>query len=177
MSTMSIIEQLLENSNKMSRLINDNWADLEFDPIKSDYNLVKEFTEEAYEIECPETPIPMNKEQVIFLINMMLSEITELAETVSPSMEEALDLVKLCLGTDLHNESSFTEDHQETAANQADALVDSYYYSLNVACKHGMNLSKVFTAVHKANMDKRNPTTGKFIRRESDGKILKIALS
>ena len=55
---------------------------------------------------------------------------------------------------------------------QADALVDSYYYSLNAAAKKGINLSSIFQLVHKANMDKRDPVTGKFLRRD-DGKIIK----
>ena len=139
----------------------------------SNYEMVKEFTEEAYEIKCPTVPVPMNKDTVTFLIKMMLSEITELAETVTTSPEDALDLVKSCIGADVHTESTYSEDPQETAANQADALVDCYYYSLNVACKHGLDLSKVFNSVHEANMNKRDPDTGKFIRRESDGKVLK----
>jgi predicted HAD superfamily Cof-like phosphohydrolase len=35
------------------------------------------------------------------------------------------------------------------AAEQADALVDIYYYSLNAACKKGMNLSALFDVVHQ----------------------------
>ena len=41
------------------------------------------------------------------------------------------------------------------AADQADALVDVYYYSLNAAAKQGLNLSSVFNIVHQANMNKR----------------------
>ena len=36
-------------------------------------------------------------------------------------------------------------------------------------------MSKIFDVVHAANMAKRDPTTGKFIRREDDGKIIKPA--
>eukprot|EP00961_Rhodomonas_salina_P176604 2380272-Rhodomonas_salina.2 len=55
---------------------------------------------------------------------------------------------------------------------QADALIDVYYYSLNAAAKKGMNISAVFDIVHAANMAKRDPATGKFIKRD-DGKIIK----
>jgi len=58
-------------------------------------------------------------------------------------------------------------------AAQNDALVDSWYYSLNMAAKHGVNLSSIFDIVHAANMAKRDPVTGKFKHRESDGKIIK----
>ena len=55
---------------------------------------------------------------------------------------------------------------------QADALVDVYYYSLNAAAKKGVNLSSIFSIVHAANMAKRDPATGQFLKRE-DGKIIK----
>lgn len=46
----------------------------------------------------------------------------------------------------------YSNDRQgelEEAADQADALVDIYYYSLNAACKKGVNLSSLFDIVHK----------------------------
>lgn len=55
---------------------------------------------------------------------------------------------------------------------QADALVDVYYYSLNAAAKKGVNLSSIFSIVHSANMAKRDPKTGVFLKR-ADGKIIK----
>lgn len=53
-----------------------------------------------------------------------------------------------------------------------DAIVDCWYYGLDSAAKHGMNLEPVFQLVHGANMSKRNPVTGQFDRRE-DGKVIK----
>ncbi len=47
-----------------------------------------------------------------------------------------------------------------------------YYYSLNAAAKKGINLSAVFKLVHEANMRKRDPVSGVFLKRE-DGKIVK----
>ena len=60
----------------------------------------------------------------------------------------------------------------ELIGEQGDAFVDIWYYSLNCMAKKGVNLSKIFNLVHAANMDKKDPKTGKFIKR-SDGKILK----
>ena len=60
----------------------------------------------------------------------------------------------------------------ELIAEQSDAFVDIWYYSLNCMAKQGVNLSKIFDLVHNANMAKRDPLTGKFIKRE-DGKIIK----
>ena len=62
----------------------------------------------------------------------------------------------------------------EKIADQADALVDVYYYMLNAAAKKGVNMSSVFNIVHGANMAKRNPISGKFEKR-ADGKIIKPA--
>lgn len=53
-------------------------------------------------------------------------------------------------------------------------MVDVYYYSLNAAAKKGVNLSSLFGVVHAANMAKRDPASGQFLKRE-DGKILKPA--
>ena len=60
-------------------------------------------------------------------------------------------------------------------ADQADALIDVYYYSQNAACKKGINLSSIFGMVHAANMAKRDPISGTFLKRE-DGKIIKPKL-
>jgi predicted HAD superfamily Cof-like phosphohydrolase len=138
----------------------------------SNYEKVQQFTEEAWEIKCPEKPQLMSKKDVIFLISMILSETVELAETVTNSPKEAFELVQSCMGTDLH--TTITDKNEpETICEQMDALVDIWYYSLNMAAKYGMNLSKVFDIVHDANMAKKDPITGSFIKRESDGKILK----
>ena len=60
----------------------------------------------------------------------------------------------------------------ELIAEQGDAFVDIWYYSLNAMAKKGVNLSKIFDLVHGANMAKRDPETGKFLKRD-DGKIIK----
>ena len=123
--------------------------------------------------ECPDHPKPMNRTEVAFLIKMVISELDELACTVSadPATRDALMLRAFNERDRCKNFDMCTST--ETMANQADALVDSWYYSLNVAARHGINLSRIFQVVHNANMAKRDPTTGKFLRRESDGKIIK----
>ena len=63
-------------------------------------------------------------------------------------------------------------DKYKIIAEQSDAFVDIWYYSLNACAKKGINLSKIFNIVHQANMNKKDPKTGKFIKRD-DGKILK----
>jgi len=61
-------------------------------------------------------------------------------------------------------------DSAMTLHDQADALVDTIYYIVDTAVRHGMNLDKIFALVHNANMKK--VVRGKVIRRE-DGKIMK----
>lgn len=143
----------------------------------SDALKVKEFTELSTDVECPTKPTLMSTESVKFIIRMIMSELDELACTVSDNvsvkdslMQDALDTRDKCF--------KFKNDilsQEEAIADQYDALVDSYYYSLNISAKHGANLSKIFNRVHEANMAKRDPETGKFIRRECDGKVMKPA--
>ena len=134
---------------------------------------VKQFTEGS-QCQCPDTPIPMNKQEVKFVIHMVVSEMVELAQTVCDTDTEAIQMVQVGATTDV-SKYTRTTDQDEITADQADAAVDAMYYLYNCFAKKGVNLSKVFDVVHKANMAKRDPTTGKFIKRESDGKVLKPA--
>jgi predicted HAD superfamily Cof-like phosphohydrolase len=138
---------------------------------QSNYEAVKEFTEGASGVKCPDKPSKMSKQEVEFLVKMVLSEMTELCQTVTTSHDEALKMMVSCLGADPSKQPEYKND-VEIIADQADAMVDSWYYMLNAASKKGINLSSVFDKVHQANMDKRDPNTGKFIRRP-DGKVLK----
>jgi predicted HAD superfamily Cof-like phosphohydrolase len=136
----------------------------------SDSQLVRDFTKESG-TNVPDSPEAMTKQEVHFIIKMVLDEMMELYATVAGPEEAKLAMIKMiAFSKDIPLE--FTESKAELIGKQADALVDSYYYSLNCAAKKGTNLSKIFQIVHKANMDKRDPETGKFLRRD-DGKIIK----
>jgi predicted HAD superfamily Cof-like phosphohydrolase len=135
----------------------------------SDAVLVKQFTEESGH-EIPKEPTLMSKDEVYFLIKMMLDEIMELGATVDGPNEVKTNMINMINASKSIPKETCTG--HELIAAQADALVDCYYYSQNAAVKKGVNLSSVFNIVHKANMDKRDKTTGKFIKRE-DGKIVK----
>lgn len=137
---------------------------------------VREFTAGAGQ-PTPSHPVPMSKEQVFFLAKMMLDEIMEFTATVAGPEESKKALSGFIADSkDIPQEKyehlSAEEAHVQQVADQSDALVDSYYYSLNSACKHGMNLSALFDVVHAANMAKRDPVTGEFLKR-ADGKIIK----
>lgn len=138
----------------------------------SNQEKVNEFTR-GVGSEIPKTPKLMDKEQVLFLVRMAMSELQELVDTVTSSNEESLEIMRDCLGVDQSKHQTSERSELELIAEQADACVDCWYYMLNVAGRHGHDLSAVFDVVHNANMAKRDPKTGKFIVRESDGKILK----
>lgn len=136
----------------------------------SDAKLVYEFTKESGASIC-DKPTPMTKDEVYFLIKMMLDEIMELGATVADPLEVKFNMCKMIINSkNLQHINNVSQE--KLIAEQADALVDCYYYSLNAAAKKGINLSDIFKIVHQANMNKRDPITGKFIKRE-DGKIIK----
>lgn len=136
---------------------------------------VTEFTEGSTGLKCPSVPQSMDVNSVKFIIRMIMSELDELACTVTASERERDALLQSALDTRdkcVHYSSEY-KTPTELIAAQFDALVDSWYYSLNMAAKHGVNMSRIFDVVHVANMAKRDPVTGTFIRRESDGKVIK----
>ena len=137
------------------------------------HSKVKQFTEESKGVKLPLIPEKMDEEEVKFLIQMCLSELVELAETVTESPDKALEFVKNCFGVDKHKETTVYNNDIQIIADQADAAADVIVYLHNAYAKKGVDLSKVLDLVHEANMDKRDPITKKFISRESDGKILK----
>lgn len=139
--------------------------------MQSDAEKVLEFTEQSTGRTCPKVPVAMDRKECEFIVGMVMSELSEMLQTVCKSPEDVLLTMHNLVGKDFHPVPA-PESESEVIAQQADAMVDAWYYMLNAACKKGVNLSSVFNLVHEANMAKRNPTTGKFERRE-DGKILK----
>ena len=138
----------------------------------SDYEKVREFTIGAGQ-HVTDKPTSMSYDEVKFLLRMALSELQELALSVTSSEEEAFALLKDSLETIDHSRYEKLEDEDSIIAAQADSIVDLWYYALNAFSKKSVDLSAVFDVVHSANMAKRDPTTNQFILRESDGKIIK----
>lgn len=139
---------------------------------KSNSDDVREFTSGAGQ-PTPDKPSVMNNDEVIFLTKMILDETMELMATILPP-KEAKNIMKQLIddSKDIPQEKYNQDEEYKKIADQADALIDIYYYSLNAACKKGINLSSIFKLVHDANMAKRDPKTNKFLKRE-DGKIIK----
>jgi predicted HAD superfamily Cof-like phosphohydrolase len=139
-----------------------------------DSNNVYQFTTETG-YPCANSPQEMTEDSVLFIIRMIMSELDELACTVCHTVEQRDALMNVAMSTrDQCKEfRPCYASKNELIGAQFDALVDAWYYSLNIAAKHGVNMSKIFDIVHKSNMDKRDAETGKFLRRETDGKIIK----
>lgn len=132
---------------------------------------VRAFTEESSGISLVNAPEPMTLAEVTFIIKMTVSELTELAQTVTPGPGEAMELVRLAVGTDVKQDYIIPGDKHEFMAHQYDAFVDVMYYMYNAAAKKGVNLDKLFGVVHDANMKKRW-SDGSF-HRDSRGKVIK----
>lgn len=120
----------------------------------------------------------MDAAEVKFIAKMILDETMELMATRFGPRESKRVLKAMIdeappLPAEAYDEANEADREIHRCADQADALVDVYYYSLNAAAKKGVNLSAVFNLVHGANMAKRDPVTGHFIKRPSDGKIIK----
>jgi predicted HAD superfamily Cof-like phosphohydrolase len=135
---------------------------------------VREFTIGAGQ-PCPDRPEVMTKEEVEFISKMILDEVMELMATVAAPEDAKASLKSMIDKSKDIPKTTYVEGEKgriSQIADQADALVDIEYYMLNSACKKGVNLSSLFGVVHAANMAKRDPSTGKFIKRD-DGKIIK----
>lgn len=136
-------------------------------------SFVRDFTEQSMGIKLPKTPTKMSRDEVKFIVRMVISEMMELCTTVTSTVQEALDLFDECVET-TDKPKPFNPDSKSDAeimAEQYDSFVDAWYYMLNTAVKKGVDLDEIFKVVHRANMAKRFPD-GKFHRRE-DGKVMK----
>jgi len=138
----------------------------------SDAEKVREFTFEAGQ-PVPEKPQLMGIKEVNFITKMILDELLELHSTVnSPRNAKAAMIEMLKAAKEVPKMNVHPNRTHELIAEQGDAFVDIWYYSLNCMAKKGVNLSSIFNLVHKANMAKRDAKTGRFMKR-GDGKIIK----
>ena len=82
--------------------------------------------------------------------------------------EEYLELTDALLKI----QTAISEDFSEIRAKIAGEMVDLIYVVCYAANVYKIPLDQVFALVHKANMNKVDPATGKVTKRE-DGKVLK----
>lgn len=138
----------------------------------TDAEKVREFTFEAGQ-PVPDKPRLMDVSEVNFITKMILDELLELYSTVmSPKSAKAAMMKMLSEAKNVPRMNVHPNKTHELIAEQGDAFVDIWYYSLNCMAKKGVNLSNIFELVHNANMAKRDAKTGRFQKR-ADGKIIK----
>lgn len=141
------------------------------DEVKLPAVRVAEFTR-AMGNEVPSYPHSYTYDDVKFIIRMVMSELDELACTVTRDASSAEQLMSDAYASrDKCSEFNEREDTDAFVAEQADALVDTMYYIYDSAARKGINLDLVFDEVHKCNMAKCD-STGK-VRRREDGKVMK----
>lgn len=134
---------------------------------------VRDFTEARLGRPVPNEPRALSETSIRKYIGLCMSELVEMARTVTTSNTAAHQLVKECLGMDPPKiEHEFPTDVDVIAA-QADAAVDLEYYSRDIFNEHGINLDSVFDEVHDANMLKKFPD-GTFHTQELAPGIFKV---
>ncbi|BBM88533.1 hypothetical protein COTS27_00214 [Spirochaetota bacterium] len=94
----------------------------------------------------------------------------KVAERPLPNQPNLLTKEDVSFITRMVNDELAELKAAKTLTDQSDALVDTIYYILHIACKNGINLDPLFEIVHAANMDKVAKGVN---RRRSDGKVLK----
>lgn len=134
---------------------------------------VNEFTAGRLGKALPQTPVPMNELAVRKCIGLVISELRELARTVTRSNTEAQKLLMECTEMDQAKVEHTFPDTTSLIAAQADSLVDLMYYSYDIAAQHGVDLDRVFDEVHAANMRKKFPD-GTFHLEEISPGIFKV---
>lgn len=137
------------------------------------YNDVKEFTvgsaSEKKPI-CTESTV-MSREQILFLVKMILSEYAELLSTTCFSTMDLKSTLEKIYLMPIGEYNLYTD----ITPSLCSELLTLYCGSLinNWVAMTNNYIKILFDEVHDANMRKRDPNTNKFIIRESDGKILK----
>lgn len=127
---------------------------------------VVEFAEAAGDPFPPEPRVP-TAEDTEFLVRMLLDEILELL-----SIHHDSQLAKSKLNEMIRDAKSLPKEESPTIASFSDGVMDLVYYSFHACSKLGIDMDLVFDEVHRCNMKKADPKTGKFNKR-ADGKILK----
>lgn len=88
-------------------------------------------------------PILIQKEEIMALLPDFVLVITGIGSTIASGPEELSGFLMNCLDTiDVPQIKKFSSEIEQIA-EQFDAFVDVWYYCLNCAAKHGINLSRL----------------------------------
>ena len=138
------------------------------------FSEIAQFTSAAAQDTLPKRPRIMTKEEVRVVGKFIMEEVYELFDASFDSREmatkEMCSLVEYYRDRKVRNKPTTEVDVIE---QQADALIDIVYYCGDAGAKVCFPLDRIFELVHAANMKKIDKDSGKVLRREEDGKILK----
>lgn len=133
------------------------------------YAGVQQFTRESKPILLTEEEEIVNDaQQRDFIVQMVLSEVCELLDTVIP---DSVEVVRAVITT------TRGANVQKQLFSSTGSATWHYMYHIVRLCelyarKLGFEFSDAFNVVHQANMNKRDPETGRFELRD-DGKVIK----
>lgn len=137
---------------------------------------IAEFTRAAAQEPPPKRPRVMTCKEVETVGRFVIEELVELFDTVCERPETNVAVLKLLTEAMLREKRPIPDQTDvEKIADQQDALVDLAYFCGDAGAKVGFQLDPSFEIIHASNMAKIDKDTGKVIRRESDGKVLKPA--
>lgn len=138
------------------------------------FSKIAEFTRAASQEPLPKHPRVMTSKDVETLGRFVIEELVELFDTVNERVDTNIAVLKLLAEAMLREKNDVqSQTKVEKIADQQDALIDMTYFCGDAGAKSGFQLDPSFAIVHSSNMAKIDAETGKVIRRESDGKVLK----
>lgn len=130
---------------------------------------VREFSSLAGNL--PKTPTIASKQQIKFIIRMVMSEMAELAVT-QVDHNSIHEFLHECVNEiDVPKKITVSDNEVEVIAEQQDAIADAIYYCVDWSARRGVNIGTLLEVIHQSNMDKKW-SDGKFHVRD-DGKVMK----
>lgn len=130
-----------------------------------------EFTR-ASGVPVPDRPQVMERADTARLACFVMEELHELLATTHADPAERARLLHELVDQTARPGLVQPSDRIRCMAEQADAMVDIWYFVLNAAAKAGVNLAPIFWRVHGANMAKADPVTQLF-KRDANNKVVK----
>lgn len=120
----------------------------------------------TFMVACGQTTSGSSADQFALYHNLVLEEGEELGRALH-------DLFAHTRTEPQEPDQQYITDLLHRSANVVDGIIDTMVTLTGLGYSMGVDMEKAWAEVHASNMAKIDPTTGKVIRRESDGKVLK----
>jgi predicted HAD superfamily Cof-like phosphohydrolase len=117
-------------------------------------------------VACGQTLTGDSTDQFALYHELVMEEGTELATALH-------ELLRHTRHEPTEPDQQFVTDLLHRSANVVDGIIDTIVVLTGLGYSMGIDMEKAWREVHGTNMAKIDPETGKVIRRESDGKVLK----